>query len=324
MQFWFSGLACSDFRCFEKLQISLEPEVTLLVSENGGGKTALLSAIAIQIACWMNPAPMNLTLERDVRHARTVTGAWEPVGSAHVVSSLEVPGQTVLWARSLGPQGYRSSRTNVKTIRELAQSILLPARDWPVIAFYGTQRLWQVVKRTRGKAPARRERRDGYVDCLDPRSSEGQLLEWMTHHALIEVQRSSRSEPRLGQLDAVFASMQRATPGVKELFYDLSLGEPRVIFDDGTEAPWSALSDGYHVFLGLVADIARRAVTLNDHLGAEAPLKSTGVVLVDEIDLHLHPKWQRTVVQGLRNAFPNIQFVLTTHSPQVIGSVENR
>ncbi|MBT9555513.1 MAG: AAA family ATPase [Myxococcales bacterium] len=193
-----------------------------------------------------------------------------------------------------------------------------------MIAFYGTQRLWQVVKRTDRKAPTRRERLDGYIDCLDPRSSEGQLLAWMRHHARIDFQRVSRGEPPLGQLATVLSSLKLAAVDVKEVIFDFALDEPRVHFNDGTEAAWGALSDGYHVFLGLVADIARRAVILNDHLGANAPLLSGGVVLVDEIDLHLHPKWQRTVVQGLRKAFPKIQFVLTTHSPQVLGSVENR
>ena len=76
--------------------------------------------------------------------------------------------------------------------------------------------------------------------------------------------------------------------------------------------------------MALVADIARRAVILNDQDGADAPMLVEGVVLVDEIDLHLHPRWQRDVLKGLRAAFPKLQFIVTTHSPQVLSSVENR
>ena len=97
-----------------------------------------------------------------------------------------------------------------------------------------------------------------------------------------------------------------------------------VRFEDGRAAPWSELSDGYHVFTALVADIARRAVMLNEFDGAEAPAKVEGVVLIDEIDLHLHPRWQREALPRLRDVFPKLQLIVTTHSPQVLSSAENR
>jgi predicted ATP-binding protein involved in virulence len=86
----------------------------------------------------------------------------------------------------------------------------------------------------------------------------------------------------------------------------------------------SALSDGYRTHFALVVDIARRMVQLNPSDDLTAPDRGTNseaVILIDEIDLHLDPTWQATVVKGLRNAFPRAQFVLTTHSEQVIGSV---
>ncbi|MCY4375587.1 MAG: AAA family ATPase, partial [Spirochaetaceae bacterium] len=95
-------------------------------------------------------------------------------------------------------------------------------------------------------------------------------------------------------------------------------------FEDGHAAPWSQLSDGYHVFIALVADIARRAVTLNQFDGVYAPARVEGVVLIDELDLHLHPRWQRVALPRLREAFPRLQLVVTTHSPQVLSSAENR
>ena len=97
-----------------------------------------------------------------------------------------------------------------------------------------------------------------------------------------------------------------------------------VRFENGKVALWSELSDGYHLFLALVADIARRAIMLNESDGGDAPAKVEGVVLIDEIDLHLHPRWQRVVLDGLRKAFPRLQFIVTTHSPQVLSSAQNR
>ena len=82
------------------------------------------------------------------------------------------------------------------------------------------------------------------------------------------------------------------------------------------------LSDGERGVLALVLDLARRLSQANPSLGA--PLsEGHAVVLIDEIDLHLHPKWQRDIVHKLTAIFPQCQFIATTHSPQVIGEVEN-
>lgn len=73
----------------------------------------------------------------------------------------------------------------------------------------------------------------------------------------------------------------------------------------------------------MVGDIARRATILNPHLGENVLLETPGVVLVDELDLHLHPKWQRRVIEDLRRTFPKIQFICTTHSPFLIQTLRS-
>ncbi len=80
------------------------------------------------------------------------------------------------------------------------------------------------------------------------------------------------------------------------------------------------MSDGVRNAIAMFADLAWRAVMLNPHHGKDAPALARGVVLIDELDLHLHPGWQREILGDLRRAFPNIQFIITTHSPQVLGS----
>lgn len=80
-------------------------------------------------------------------------------------------------------------------------------------------------------------------------------------------------------------------------------------------------SDGQRVLFGLIGDIARRLILLNP--ATSEPLKGSGIVLIDEIELHLHPSWQQKVILILRDSFPNIQFIMTTHSPHVITTVEH-
>jgi predicted ATP-binding protein involved in virulence len=115
-------------------------------------------------------------------------------------------------------------------------------------------------------------------------------------------------------------AVQQAVPEVKSFHYQILSEEVRVEFNDGTTQPFHLLSDGFRITIGLVADLAWRAVRLNPHLGADAPRLAQGVVVIDELDLHLHPTWQRRILGDLRNTFPGVQFVVTTHSPQILAS----
>jgi predicted ATP-binding protein involved in virulence len=82
------------------------------------------------------------------------------------------------------------------------------------------------------------------------------------------------------------------------------------------------LSDGQRVAIALVVDIARRMCLLNPHLGELVTKTTPGVVLIDELDVHLHPKWQRLMTTGLQAAFPEVQFIAASHSPQVLGELK--
>ena len=89
---------------------------------------------------------------------------------------------------------------------------------------------------------------------------------------------------------------------------------------DGETLDLSQLSDGERSFLAMICDLGRRLALANPRL--ENPLYGSGVVLIDELELHLHPKWQRQIVHKLTTTFPRCQFIATTHSPQVVASVE--
>ncbi len=74
--------------------------------------------------------------------------------------------------------------------------------------------------------------------------------------------------------------------------------------------------------VALFADIARRMCILNPHMGKDVLRNTSGVVIIDELDIHLHPAWQRSIVSALRQAFPKVQFIAASHSPQIIGSLK--
>ncbi len=89
----------------------------------------------------------------------------------------------------------------------------------------------------------------------------------------------------------------------------------------GVELGLHQLSDGVQCMLSLSGDLAARCAVLNPQYGPDAPARTPGIVLIDEIDLHLHPAWQQRVLGDLQRAFPMVQFIVTTHSPQVLTTV---
>jgi len=109
-------------------------------------------------------------------------------------------------------------------------------------------------------------------------------------------------------------------PSIKDIFVDRNSGRAEVkVVSNGIEVTLFQLSKGQQVFLSLIADIVRRLVWLNPTLNN--PLCGQGIILIDEVELHLHPEWQQVIAMGLRKIFPNIQFIITTHSPQVLSSL---
>ncbi|CAI0724570.1 recombination protein F [Serratia marcescens] len=95
-----------------------------------------------------------------------------------------------------------------------------------------------------------------------------------------------------------------------------------VLLKNGIELDAQQLSQGEKTILTLVGDLARRLSLLNPTL--QNPFEGKGIVLIDEIDLHLHPTWQQKIIERLLTTFPNVQFVLSTHSPQVLSTVSAR
>jgi len=131
---------------------------------------------------------------------------------------------------------------------------------------------------------------------------------------------ASESSGSARVLEALEQAVTRFLPGYSGLRATDEKVPRLLIQRDGTEISVQQLSDGERGILALVLDLTRRLAQANPDLYDPAA-ESTGVVLIDEIDLHLHPRWQREIVSRLPEIFPCLQFIATTHSPQVIGEV---
>ncbi len=321
-------LKLENFRGFEAFDLELDPALTVLVGENASGKTSVLEGLAVAVG-----GVLNAMHAPGVRHIRDEDVRYETLdvnalvqrafpGTALVGVEGVINETRVVWQRKRDPSGGRTSQRTARQLAKVASALssrvhLGEPVDLPVLAYYGTQRVWLLKKKSEAKRGVGR-RFDGYTDALEPASNHKLLSEWMYQQTLAEIQASTP----LPHVDAVRTAVLGVIEGATALRFDILRHELQVHFGGTRVVPFHYLSDGYRNMVALTADIAWRAAVLNAHHGALAPKLSPGLVLIDEVELHLHPRWQRRVLPDLRAVFPKIQFVVTTHSPQVVASAK--
>ncbi|MEM9463020.1 MAG: AAA family ATPase [Myxococcota bacterium] len=351
-----------NFRGFEHFELELHPRFTLLIGGNGSGKTNALEGLAVGLGEWIRSGIERATRENrrveqhDIRLERIeYEGALglEPRIPMHIRIAGQFGPDPISWSVSV-----RGDEAASEDIPERGERTVVPSTyagshlatvllthpdgrpeeghldDYPLVAYYGTERLWSERDEFGDTPPVREEshlgsRRRGYHSALASKVSGELFPSWMAWRTQVELQRLAslvkanrvpQSVPRDPLLEAVETAIVGCIEGARRFFFDVSYQELRLELADGQLIPFSRLSDGYRNLIAMVADIAWRAAQLNPHHGANAAREATGVVLIDELELHLHPAWQRRVIDDLLAAFPKLQFVATTHSPQIIAS----
>lgn len=330
-------LDLANFRGFEALHLDLHPEFNVIVGINGAGKSSVLDALAVALGGWLvgfpGVAKRNILREEGRLVRREVGGVvgLEWAGAAVVAAEGVWYTHPIQWTRELrSPEGRTTTGGlgAMKALSEEAQRHVSKGTgiELPVIAYYGTGRLWIQKREGEQRASGLASRLQGYDACLEPASDAKLLARWMRWREEIRLQQIARGTPPTAaedpHLEAVQAAARSCIEGARLVYYDFAHDEIRVDLEDGRTLPFTDLSDGYRNLIAVAADIAWRAVRLNPQFGREAPERVAGVVLIDEVDLHLHPAWQRRVIGDLRRTFPRIQFVVTTHSPQVLSTAK--
>jgi predicted ATP-binding protein involved in virulence len=169
-----------------------------------------------------------------------------------------------------------------------------------------------------------------YANWLTASSDNATLQTWVVSKSLERLQAAqdgavSADAMQGDELSIVVQAIRAALPECHDVRYDMAKKSIIVKWavDAGVQrVPYEQLSDGQRTIMGLIADIARRMVVLNPHLGSKVCAETPGIVLIDELDIHLHPQWQRQIANGLKAAFPNIQFITASHSPQILGELK--
>ena len=332
-----------NFKCFDAKTLELDPCFTLIVGDNGSGKTSILDALAIAAGIWLARLPDDTLINsrrsilgKEVRVVASRAGdrvqfiQCKPVV---IEAEGEICGSPVTWRRQIRVGGARTTNADAQQAVSIISEHYERIRNGedatsPVLAYYGAGRAW-LPAQTRGGRPGKvgpARRWDAFYDCFAERVRIADVMHWFQREA---VAAASHGDWRPGYA-AVRQAVLDCMPGAQDLWYDADRDEV-VLSIAGESQPFSNLSGGQRMMLSMVADIAIKAVTQNAHLvrpstgdGTPAVLQDTpGLVLIDEIDVHLHPRWQRQVVGNLKETFPQIQFVCTSHSPFIIQSLQS-
>ena len=333
-------ITIKNFRGFEDFHAELNPNLTVFIGNNGSGKSTVLDAISISIGTFfsgLDGVPGTGINKDDVTcksfDMGTVIDLQHQYPSVITAKGV-LGGETMEWSRSLNGAAGRTTTIDAKSIISAAEGYQARIREGdtslilPIISYYGTGRLWA---QKREKRPSDQlvqfSRLSGYIDCLAAESNEKLMLKWFEKMTIQQAQRQQPS-PELNAVEQAVSRCFAGITGSEQVVtqFNLDTHSLDILYTDASgrnvRVPMKNLSDGYKNTIGMIADIAYRMAILNPQLLGDVLTETTGIVLIDEVDLHLHPVWQQRIIRDLQTLFPKVQFIVSTHAPSVISSVK--
>lgn len=324
-----SEIKLLNFRGAQGLSVDLDENLNVFVGMNGAGKSSILDATAIMLS-WL------------VNRIRSTSASGRPIGEADIrngsqTAAIEIvchDGSYFSWSLAKARSGYS---------RKDHASILLSATErakhyqtmisehqgevnLPVLAYYPVNRaVLDIPLRIRNKHQF--DLLDAYEGALTSGANFRTFFEWFREREDLENE-NRRYQDQLTKPegyafpDPQLESVRRALAIFMPDFNNLTVRRKPLRMEvekQGQRLTVNQLSDGEKCLMAMIGDLARRLAIANPLL--KNPLEGDGVILVDEIDLHLHPKWQRILIPRLSEVFPNCQFLVSTHSPHVITHV---
>lgn len=340
-------LEIQNFKKFEHLDITFHPQFTLLIGENGSGKTSVLDALAVALGIWhkavpgsgtRNIAPSEIRLESFLAGERKAFKQQFPV---KITATGNINYGEKTWTRMIRKDSPKTINVDCKDIiKNISDSLNIntsdgfwPKRPFPILAYYGAGRGLSIHGRYKYSKISTDfhgfSLLSPYYKCLESKIGEKDVNNWFLIEAAAAGNRGGRFRPGF---ETVRHAILGAIPDAHDLYFDADINEI-ILNIDKISQPFSNLSAGQRTMLVMVADMAIRAIILNSYIynqphekefkKPEALLERIqGIVFIDELDVHLHPRWQRQVAANLKKIFPKIQFICTSHSPQIIGELQ--
>lgn len=337
-------LRIENFRCFERFEIFFRPRVNLLVGDNATGKTSLLKACKYALSAWFAGFSDENTRWQTfnsndfyrVEHAG-FSSQENPIriffdlglSEWQNFHDVKVPQEQYIGRNT--PKNSRSLQSGILELREYTSQLqkhyldkdgklLLQKLRLPLFVSFSTEDIHKKRKiRENAYTSYFPKPSFGYYECLN---ADGLYKYWKKRMLVLKEEDEDSLEVQcvcdaivkaLGRKGCNIISKVHVRPMKKDIYYELV---------DGRKIPSGLLSDGYRRLVNIVTDIAFRCYLLNGAIKDSNPIEETyGVVLIDEIDMHLHPTLQSMVAKALSDTFPNLQFIISSHAPMVMSSV---
>lgn len=312
-----------NFRNMAAQKISFEGKrFIVLIGDNGSGKTTILEAITRAFV------PVLRTVNSEAMKANDLSNNDVRLGANGVAVKVGITlnQQKYVWTnrRRLSSQipfeeGIEANEQgDLKSLKSVYAKCV-EQRKLPLVLYYGTDRIIREVPQ-RGHIKNFAVT-DALRNCFDNKDYFRDFYDWFKTEEDIELRELRNDKNYINnRLNSVRKAIEMMIRGYSNLRIELAPARMVLTNEQGEDLQIDQLSGGYKAVLSVVADIAKRLAVANPD--SENPLEEEAVILIDELDLHLHPKWQKNIVSDLKRTFPNCQFIITTHSPFIIQSLE--
>lgn len=339
-----------NFKGFQNETVVFNRNLTVVIGNNTAGKTTLLKALQVGLGAYLQslkklpggtPYRRNFSsLDRFLKFdeklrdyvpneekPRITINADFPITQISYENIPEVSFVPVTWYREFSGSYTTHTRACAGELIDAVSRMEKQRNEdrqhsvYPLVLAFGAKRTSdsQVKSITKVKERASRIEKAYKFALHDKVDFEG-AMEWLKHYDK-DIRDKKEFE---GTREAFFVALQTAIPALSEIDFDN--GEIEAVVSVTGHTPsrhhFSYMSDGLQSMINIVSEIAHRCIELNGFLGSDAVKMTPGVVMIDEVDLYLHPHWQKHVLQDLSKAFPMIQFIVSTHSPFIVQSLQ--
>lgn len=343
-----------NFRGFKDNFFTFDPQMNVILGDNTTGKTTLLHAVQIALGAFLQemsflpggngyvrnfkptdqvkiysesnktfiPIPVKPSIQVN---AEGMSGKYD-IQSGRL-SMSRVP---VLWKRT----SNKNSKANAIQLMDFVEEMERIRRDadsdginsvFPLFLSFGASRLEKNYRSAEKTKQRETREAKAYKCALDEQVDFKGAFDWIYRY-----EKNLSRGLEFPDTDKAFVkAIRKAIPAVKQISIDTKNSEftAQVKMSKDEHPYWltyDMMSAGFKAMINIVAEIAHRCIELNGFLGIDAVEKTPGIIMIDEVDLYLHPHWQQHVLADLQDAFPMMQFIVTTHSPFIVQSVDSR
>ena len=334
-----------NFRCFEDLTVNLNPDVNIFVGNNGSGKSSVLDAIAAAIYPYVKVSQdIGNTTNRDVSPVIQLDLLVKKDNNTirdlarFIVKTTDFPDWEVVYQKALSNED--SERLNIDDnearsgmiYNKISENLNILTNDllsqMSIIIYYKVNRNLTNSFYLANVISADFNRFDSLKNAFDAMGDFTDLVRWFFVREFQELREGKSKKDinfELHDLKQIRKAISTIiAPNANVYFAQNTSSKLMVEWKTETgekiELSLNQLSSGYRNMLALVMDFARRLAQANPQM--ENPLEAEAVLMIDELDLHLHPTWQQKIIPDLRKVFPNTQIIATTHSPEIVTTVQ--